>query len=59
MAKRVIAVKFEAELVPARELARALDLVARLVDPEANIYTQGFRPTEWAKSEAVITIDEA
>jgi hypothetical protein len=59
MAKRVIAVEFDAELVPARELARAIDLVARLVDGGADVYTQGFRPTEWPKSEAVITIDQA
>ncbi len=58
MPKRVIAVEFDAELVPARELARAIHQVAVLVDENASTYTQTFRPTEWPKSEALITIVE-
>lgn len=56
MPKRTIAVEFDADLVPARELARAIHQVAVLVDEDAETYTQTFRPTEWPRSEASITI---
>jgi len=56
--KRTIAVEFDSELVPARDLARAVLAVTQLVDAEAFVYTQGFRPTEWPTSEATITIEQ-
>ena len=58
MPERVIAVEFDADLVPARELARAIHQVAELIDRDASTCTQSFRPTDWPKSEALITIVE-